>query len=105
MTLDDIPYIERYSNNTEGLYVATGFNKWGMTSSMVAAWLLTDLICGRQNDYADLFSPSRSILKPQLFINGLNAAAGILVPTKRRCPHMGCSLKWNSAERTWDGYK
>lgn len=102
MTLDDIPYIGRYSANTEGLYVATGFNKWGMTSSMVAARLLTDLVCNRQNDYTDLFSPSRSILKPQLFVNGLNAAAGILVPAKRRCPHLGCALKWNSAERTWD---
>ena len=39
MTLDGVPYIGRYSRRTGNLYVATGFNKWGMTSSMAAAWL------------------------------------------------------------------
>ena len=32
------------SATTPNWYVATGFQKWGMTSSMVAARLLTDLI-------------------------------------------------------------
>ena len=32
MTLDGMPYIGRYSKNTPDLFVATGFNKWGMTS-------------------------------------------------------------------------
>jgi len=36
MTLDGVPYIGPYSKRTRGLYVATGFNKWGMTSSMAA---------------------------------------------------------------------
>lgn len=35
MTLDSIPYIGQYSARTPDLYVATGFGKWGMTSSMV----------------------------------------------------------------------
>jgi hypothetical protein len=42
MSLDGVPYIGPYSRRTEGLYVATGFNKWGMTSSMVAAELLAE---------------------------------------------------------------
>ena len=46
ITLDGVPYIGRYASGTENLYVATGFNKWGMTSSMVAATLLTDMCCG-----------------------------------------------------------
>ena len=37
MTLDDMPYIGPYSPGTPGLYVTTGFNKWGMTSAMAAA--------------------------------------------------------------------
>ena len=45
MTLDSIPYIGQYSKSTPDLYVATGFNKWGMTSSMVSAMILTDMIC------------------------------------------------------------
>ena len=44
MTLDDLPYVGQYSPRTEGVFVATGFNKWGMTSSMVAATLLCDLV-------------------------------------------------------------
>ena len=39
------------------LFVATGFNKWGMTSSMVAAMLLADLVQGKDNRFAKLFSP------------------------------------------------
>lgn len=102
MSLDDIPYIGEYSSRTDGLYVATGFNKWGMTSSMVAAMILSDMILGKKNQYEEVFSPSRSILRPQLAVNALEAAAGYLTPTAKRCPHLGCALKWNSAERTWD---
>ena len=102
MTLDGVPYIGPYSKHTSGLYVATGFNKWGMTSSMVAATLLTDLILGRDNRYTAVFSPSRTVLRPQLAANGLESALGILTPTAPRCPHMGCALKYNTSEHSWD---
>ena len=26
----------------------------------------------------------------------------VLIISKKRCPHMGCALKWNSSEHTWD---
>ena len=102
MSLDGVPYIGPYSRNTQGLFVATGFNKWGMTSSMAAAMLLCDLVQERENPYAPVFSPSRSMLRPQLALNGLEAMASLLTPSKPRCPHMGCVLKWNPQERSWD---
>lgn len=102
ISLDHIPYIGHYSKRTPNLYTATGFNKWGITSSMVSAILLTDLIAGTENEWSDVFSPSRSMLKPQLLYNGLEAAGNLLTPTRRRCPHMGCALKWNPQEHTWD---
>jgi hypothetical protein len=103
MSLDGISYIGNYSKSTPNFYVATGFNKWGMTSSMVAATLLTDMITGKANRYAETFSPQRSVLKPQLFINGAKSAVNLLnLSAKHRCPHLGCAMKWNSAERTWD---
>lgn len=102
MTLDGIPYIGQYSKRTPNLYVATGFQKWGMTTSMVAAGLLTDLICGKRNPYAGVFSPSRSMLRPQLAANAANAALNLLTPTRPRCPHMGCALKYNPQEHSWD---
>lgn len=102
MTLDGVPYIGQYCARTPNLYVATGFNKWGMTSSMVAADVLTDLITGKENPYTQVFSPSRSILHPQLAINAFEAITNLLTPTAKRCPHMGCALKWNPHEHTWD---
>ncbi len=102
MTLDGIPYIGRYSKNTPNLFVATGFNKWGFTASMAAAEILCDLVQQKENPYADLFSPSRSILHPQLVVNGIESVVNILTPTAPRCPHMGCALKYNRQEHTWD---
>jgi len=102
MTLDNVPYIGPYGKSTEGLYVATGFNKWGMTSSMVSALILSDMILGRKNAFAEVFSPQRSIWKPQLLVNGLAAAGNLMAPSAPRCPHMGCALRWNSAENSWD---
>lgn len=102
MTLDDIPYIGQYSKNTPGFYVAAGFNKWGVTGAMVSAMLLTDAVMGRPNEMAEVFNPSRSMLKPQLLLNGFEAVKSLLTVTKKRCPHMGCALKWNPAEHSWD---
>lgn len=102
MSLDSVPYVGPYSGRTSGLYVASGFNKWGITSSMAAAGLLTDLVLKRDNPYEALFSPSRRILRPQLALNGLEAVLGLLTPTVPRCPHMGCALKYNAAEHSWD---
>ena len=68
MPPDHVPYIGRYAAAKPNWYVATGFQKWGMSSSMVAAMLLRDLICGRESPYAAVFDPGRF---------DLTAAAGI----------------------------
>lgn len=102
MTLDDVPYIGLYSKNTPNFFTATGFNKWGMTSSMVSAMLLTDLVTEKENPLASLFSPSRTVIRPQLALNTLETAVNLLTPTVPRCPHLGCALKWNKAEHSWD---
>lgn len=102
MTLDDSAYIGSYSSKTNGFYVATGFNKWGMTSSMVSAMILCDMVQEKENEFADIFSPSRTILRPQLFKNILETTSNMLIPTTKRCSHLGCALKWNPYEHTWD---
>lgn len=102
MSLDRVPYIGPYSRRTKGLYVMTGFNKWGMSSSMVGAMLLKEELLGRRAPWAEVFSPSRSILRPQLAINVLESALNLLTPTAPRCPHLGCALKYNSQEHSWD---
>jgi glycine/D-amino acid oxidase-like deaminating enzyme len=102
MTLDDIPYIGQYSKSTPDVFVATGFNKWGMTNAMVAADILCDLVRGKSNPYAAVFDPSRTVLHPQLVLNTFESTVGLLTPTAPRCPHLGCALKYNKAEHTWD---
>lgn len=102
MSLDGIPYIGQYSKSTPNLYVASGFNKWGMTGAMTAAITLSNMILGGSNEYADVFDPSRSILKPQLLVNGFESAKNLMTISEKRCPHLGCALKWNAAEHSWD---
>lgn len=102
MSLDDVPYIGQYAKSTPDLYVASGFNKWGMTSAMAAASVLADLLSGRESPYAAVFSPARSMLRPQLFCNAAEAVWNLLTPTVPRCPHLGCALKYNPAEHSWD---
>ncbi len=102
MSLDSVPYIGNYSANTHRLFAASGFNKWGITGAMVAAKLLCDCVNGVKNEYYELFTPDRNMLKPQLFVNTVESTAGFVGFTGKRCPHLGCSLKWNSAEHSWD---
>ena len=59
ITLDKIPYIGEFSNTLPNMYVGTGFNKWGMTSSNVAARIVTDKIIGKENEYSEVFEATR----------------------------------------------
>ena len=51
---------------------------------------------------AAVFSPSRTMLRPQLAKNIAASAIHLLTPTTPRCSHMCCALKWNPQERSWD---
>lgn len=102
MTLDGLPYVGAFSPHTPDLYVATGFGAWGMTNSMAAATLLADLVMGKDSPYTAVYSPARSMLRPQLLSNLGHTLSNFLRLTSRRCSHMGCALKWNPAEHSWD---
>ena len=80
MTLDGVPYIGRYSAAEPGWYMATGFQKWGMTSSMVSALLLADLIVKGASPWEPVFSPQRftpSASAQTLFEETAQAAKGL----------------------------
>lgn len=102
MSLDGLPYVGPYSPHMHGVYVVTGFNAWGMTNSMVAAQLITDQICQRENPLAAAWAPNRSVLQAQLLCNIGETVANFVIPTTRRCPHLGCALRWNPQEHSWD---
>lgn len=59
ISLDKIPYIGEISAMKPNMYIATGFNKWGITSSNIAANIITDDILGNENEYKDIFKSTR----------------------------------------------
>lgn len=59
VTIDQVAYIGRLGPGYEKVFVATGFNQWGMTQSMVAANIFTDAILERKNPSADVYDPNR----------------------------------------------
>ena len=56
--VDGIPYAGRLLPRSS-VFVATGFNKWGMTNGTAAAAILADVICGRGNPWAEVFDATR----------------------------------------------
>lgn len=109
MPHDGIPFIGKYSVFTPHLYVITGFQKWGMTSSMIAALILRDTLCGIENPFAELFSPQRIQIRAAAIPFFLDAGMSIkgllkgrISKEAPRCSHMGCELVWNPDEKSWD---
>ncbi|WP_068497997.1 FAD-dependent oxidoreductase [Paenibacillus kribbensis] len=65
-TLDKLPYIGQELSNIPNILVATGYRKWGMTTSVAAALLNANLITRKESPYQDLFSPSRFHVDPDI---------------------------------------
>lgn len=79
--VDRIPYIGKLTSKYDNIFVATGFNKWGMSNGSFSSILLTDLIMGLGSKYEELFNPSRGEVKENLgsFIkSNLNVAKELL---------------------------
>lgn len=102
MTLDGLPYIGRYSSITPEIYVGTGFGKWGITGSMVASNLLCDIIENKTNPLEKLFLPTRPMMPSKTFRNMAKATQNMVRSSSKRCTHLGCALRYNSAENSWD---
>jgi Rieske Fe-S protein len=141
---DLLPVIGPYHPRTSKLFVASGFQKWGLATAAFAARIISDRIAGRENPWADRFNPSRFGARglPKLAQANAKVAAdfvgdrlipalksgvadlppgearvvrdglgktgvfraddGSLLGVSLRCTHLGCLLRFNSAERSWD---
>ena len=111
ISLDKIAYIGKYSNLVDNMYVATGFNKWGMTTSIIAANIITDLIKGKENKYLEVYDSTRlEPIKNKDEVGNMikEIAKSIVAPRlditreKKYCTHLGCELTWNELTKTWD---
>lgn len=144
ISLDKIPYIGTFSKLMPNMFVATGFKKWGMTTSSIASNIIADKILGRENSYENIFTATRlepiknheelgNMIKQSvnsivinkfkipeealetiendsgkiIEINGQNIGVyrnkeGKIYAVKPVCTHLGCLLKFNDLEKTWD---
>lgn len=112
------------------IFVATAFNKWGMSNSILSASILSDLIKGNKNKYTDTFSVKRkSLINTGCFKNMFDNVVTYFKPKKSniryefidgvkyaiytdkdkvehtvltKCPHLGCGLNFNDLDKTWD---
>lgn len=108
MPADGIPFIGRFSHAAPNWYVATGFKKWGMTCAMISARILSSMITDSSFKGSSLFDPGhRSLFRslPQILKDGVVSARNLttaLVGIGPKCPHLGCRLRWNPFETTWE---
>jgi Rieske Fe-S protein len=58
-TFDMVPYIGRYLPDSRHIYIATGFNGWGMTHGTISAIILNSLITGNSSPWQKVYDPSR----------------------------------------------
>lgn len=54
--IDELPYVGPILPNLESIFIATGFNKWGMTNGPAAALALSSLMLGGRMDWASAFA-------------------------------------------------
>lgn len=141
--MDEIPFAGHMTANRDRIFVATGFDKWGITNGTASAMLITDLIVKGESPWEEVYSPSRftpgasaknfiienADVAIKLISGKLNMPLGNQAVEKGKavitevegykvgvyrdnndklhyvsttCTHLGCELKWNSAELSWD---
>ncbi len=106
MTSDGLPFIGELKEN---LFLATGYNTWGLISSYLSGMIIKDIIEKRKNPYIELFNPTRKAIKDTIpyienTYHNLNSYIKSFFQsnTSYKCPHMGCRLIYNEIEKTYD---
>lgn len=129
-TADRVAYVGAPSADEPGLYIATGFNAWGITNGTAAGLLVADQVVGKENPFATLYDPTRPF--PEDFTQGgktqsraadVNSIppgeggvvqigedqiavhktmSGMVRAFSASCTHQGCTVTWNNADKTWD---
>lgn len=139
---DHLPMIGPLRPGSGRLWVATGWQKWGLTGATFAARILAERVAGREHGWSARFSPSRVSVRSTpsaarlgtkfgllmaldrakssphaadlapgegaVVRHGLDKAAayrdddGVLHAVSARCTHLGCLVRFNAAETSWD---
>lgn len=138
--LDGLAFIGRNPKDRGNVFIATGDSGNGMTHGTIAGMLLTDLVLGKKNEWADLYDPARKIVKPytagsqgwrqarkkskkqaENALARLRDGTGVVIERhgdkpvaayrdqrgtlhlySAVCTHLGCTVAWNEAEKSFD---
>lgn len=142
-THDGLAFLGQYSDDESNVYIVTGDSGMGMTHGTIGGMLLTDLICGKANPWAEVYDPSRLATQsikeavPEIISSTLpysdwitpgdvssvdevkKGEGAILRDGVKKiavyrdkdgnisrlsavCTHLGCIVRFNSLEKTWD---
>lgn len=87
ITYDSMPLAGPFSKAKRDIFVITGFNKWGMANAMICSRVVSNLIAGKFDEYAKLFSPFRmSFSLKGLLVNlGVAIKNLVLLPLAPAC--------------------
>jgi glycine/D-amino acid oxidase-like deaminating enzyme/nitrite reductase/ring-hydroxylating ferredoxin subunit len=113
---DSVPYVGRMPRGFGRIYVAAGFEKWGMTNGVAAARALSGQILGKEPSWSQIMgrritgAMGAAHLASINIKVGLGAARGVAEMVRRDgdhevlpvCTHMGGALHWNDCEGSWD---
>lgn len=140
---DGLPMIGTYLPGSDWLTVATGYQKWGLSTGSFAALLIAGQITGQEQPWAKRFSPHRISLSGLPSLAKMNATVardlvgdrlapmldssdevpvgsaamvrdgsgrkavyrddtGQVHAVSARCTHLGCLVRFNDQERSWD---
>ena len=83
--IDGLAFIGRNPLDEPNVFIATGDSGNGMTHGTIAGILITDLILERENEWTELYEPSRKTLRalPEFVSENLNVAieyTGLVTP-------------------------
>ena len=138
----NIPYVGYLNKDTPNIFVATGFNKWGISGGTAAAMVISNMIQNGSSPYEELYSHTTLMdVASSTFVTENADVAVQLISGKLKsgdteipesagigrvinlggkrcgyykdedgreyivdvtCTHMGCELKWNQLEASWD---
>jgi len=102
-SLDELPLIGKVEDN---MYMMTGYNKWGLTTSILASKIISDLVMGQNSKYSNLFKVKRykRLLKRIGYVlgNPITYIRSFLRGKSKKCTHLYCSLRKNNLDGTYE---
>jgi glycine/D-amino acid oxidase-like deaminating enzyme/nitrite reductase/ring-hydroxylating ferredoxin subunit len=130
-TLDRVAYAGTPDpEKAPGFHIATGFNAWGISNGTAAGMMIAEMIRRGSSPWQKLYDPARPYPEDfhksgdsQSIVKSLDDIApgkgGVIVRGEEKiaawrgdggelhavsatCTHKGCTVTWNTAERTWD---